>query len=368
MRSTRAFISKSALINNLNTIRNIAPESQIMAVVKANAYGHGIIPISKILRQNGVEFLAVAFAEEAMALRASGDTGNIVIIAPAIPDEAELICQCHAETTVSTFDMVLALNAEAKKQNCIAKIHLYIETGMNREGIRPEESVEFAFKCKSLQNIEMVGICTHFATSTDRDKAFANEQLKLFNNTLAQLSKNNISFKYIHAANSGAIVNLKHSRFNLVRPGISLYGYPPDLGIAKKFDVEPIMTLKTKVALIRTIETGDSVGYNREYIAYDRTKIATIPIGYGDGYFKTLSHKAECLINGKRYPIVGAICMDVMMVDVGKDNINIGDDVVLIGEQGDESISAYDLAIKIGTIPYEITTAISARVPRIIVE
>jgi alanine racemase len=367
MRSTVAEISKSNLKENLKFIRSLAPNTAVMAIVKANAYGHGILPVSDLLRSEGVEFLGVAFPEEGIRLRQSGDSGPIVVLVPAMAEEAMLFCEYDLQPAVSNMEFVEAMSKAASKLQVQAKLHLFIETGMNREGIYPEDTLKFLEYAKKLPNIEFIGICTHFATSSG-DLEYAKLQLSIFNNLLDKLTSASHSFKYIHTSNSGAIANLPEARFNLVRPGMALYGYPPDKSLFGKFDVKPVLTLKSRVALIRRIKAGDTVGYGREFKASKDTSIATIPIGYGDGYFKTLTHKTQCLIAGKFYNMVGTICMDECMVELGDDDVRIGDEVILIGTQGKHSISAYDLSEKIGTIPYEITTAISARVPRIYVD
>lgn len=366
MRSTVAEVNVSNLYYNLKSIRKYSGNSAIMAIVKANAYGHGLIPISKFLRNDGVEFLGVAFPEEGIALRQSGDDMPIVVLGAASPEEASLFVKYDLQSAVSSFDFVEAVSREAKNAGTIANLHLFIETGMNREGIHPNEAVPFLNKSAKLPNIEFVGVCTHFATSCTNIN-YANQQLELFNSALDEITAKGYCLKYIHASNSGGLVNLPQARFNLVRPGIMLYGYEPDSNLYGKLDLRPIMTLKSRIALSRKLLTGESVGYGRSFISEKDTVIATIPIGYGDGYLYTLSHKAQCLIRGKRYNLVGTVCMDAVMVDLEGDEIPAGEQVILIGTDGYESIDCYELADLAGTIPYEITTALSARVPRVYV-
>lgn len=366
MRGTVAIINTSNLIYNLNRIRSLASRAKVMAIVKANAYGHGILETSKCLENNGVDFLGVAFIDEAIQLRKNKIKSPILVLVPENIKDADRFLKYNLQVAVSNLDFVRSLSQAALKTNKTAKIHIYVDTGMTRDGVYPNEALFFVKKCAELPNIKLVGICTHFSTSgTDLD--FARKQLEKFNQVLLTLKTNNFKFKYIHAANSAAIATIPESQFNLVRPGLALYGYSPVPEMNKYFSVKPVMELKSRITLIRGIEKGDSVGYGREFISKKDTKIATISIGYGDGYFKLLNHKTEVIIKGRKYPIVGTVCMDECMVDIGYSDFKIGDEVTLIGNSGDASISAIDLADKIGTIPYEITTNISARVPRIYV-
>jgi alanine racemase len=367
MRTTTAYINKKNLRYNIRRIRALAPNSAIMAVVKANAYGHGLLGISQILRFDGIEFLGVAFANEGVLLRESGDTQPIIVLIPSFPDEAFLFCKYNLQAAISSAEFLEALSKEAEKMNVLVKTHLHLDTGMKRDGIDAKDAVAFMKNYYQLPNIELIAVSTHFATSATNIE-FAKEQLLLFNGTLLKLKEAGFNFRYTHAANSGAIANLPESNFNLVRPGLSLYGYPPTAELRDKLKVKPILSLKTQVVVTRRIKAGESVGYERLFVSKKDTTIATVPIGYGDGYFKTLTGRAQCLIKGKRYNIVGSICMDECMVDCGDDDIKPGDEVVLIGKQGDEEIWVDDIAGWVGTIPYEITTALSARVSRVYIE
>jgi len=367
MRTTTAYINKKNLRYNIKRIRELAPNSAILAIVKANAYGHGLLGTSQILRYDGIEYLGVAFANEGVMLRESGDTQPIIVLIPSFPDEAQYFCKYDLQAAISSEDFLIALSEEAQKRNVMVQTHLLIDTGMNRDGISSNRAVEFMKKFGRLPNIDMHGVSTHFATSPNNIE-FAKKQLKLFNDTVKKLNDEGFAFKYIHASNSGAIANLPDAYFNLVRPGLALYGYAPSAEVREKLKVKPIMSLKSQVVITRRIQAGESVSYDRLYVAKKPTTIATIPIGYGDGYFKTLTGRAYCLIKGKRYPIVGSICMDELMVDCNDDDIKPGDEVVLIGRQGSEEILADEIAGWAGTIPYEITTSISARVSRVYIE
>jgi len=367
MRTTTAYINKKNLRYNIRRIRELAPDSSIMAIVKANAYGHGLLGTSQILRYDGIEFLGVAFANEGVMLRESGDTQAIIVLIPSFPDEAQYFCKYDLEAAISSEEFLISLSKEAQKRNVIVKTHLLIDTGMHRDGIDANHAVDFMKEFGALPNINMHGVCTHFATSpTNID--YAKKQLNIFNDTLSKLKDSGFTFAYYHASNSGAIANMPNAYFNLIRPGLALYGYAPSAEVREKLKVKPIMSLKSQVVVTRRIEAGESVSYDRLYVAKKPTTIATVPIGYGDGYFKTLTGRAYCLINGKRYPVVGSICMDEIMVECNDDDVKPGDEVVLIGKQGNEEILADEIAGWVGTIPYEITTSISARVSRVYIE
>ncbi len=366
MRATVAEISINNLKHNYRRIREIAPNSAMMAIVKANAYGHGMIEISKILQNEGVEFLGVAFADEGASLRKAGINIPIVVLFPGAVEEAPIYCSYDLQPVASSERFISALNNEAIDQNKIIKAHLFIDTGMHREGIKINKLPEFIEFLKEMKNIEIIAANTHFATAPDNTE-FALKQLSLFLITVEKLKQDGYEFQYLHAANSAGIGNFPESQLNIIRPGLSLYGYPPADDLADIFRVRPIMKLKTKVIVTHRIERGESVGYSRLYVADRQTTIVTLPIGYGDGFSRTQTGKANCLINGKKYPIVGSICMDACMADVGDDDIQPGDAAVLIGTQGQESIWATDIAKVINTIPYEVTTAIAARVPRVYV-
>jgi alanine racemase len=313
-----------------------------------------------------VDFFGVAFADEGAILRANGITKPIVIPFPGAIEEAPIYCNYDLQPVASSKRFMTALQKESERYDVKLKAHLFIDTGMHREGIKPNLLPDFLEFMSGLNNIDIIACCTHFATAPD-DREFANYQLRLFLDTIDKLKSEGHEFEYLHAANSAGIGNLPEARLNIIRPGLSLYGYAPSDELNDFYNVKPIMKLKSKVIVTHRIKRGESVGYSRLYFAEKDTTIATLPIGYGDGFSRSLTGKAKCLINGKKYPIVGSICMDACMVDVGDDEIKPGDEVVLIGNQSNESILATDIAKVINTIPYEITTSIAARVPRIYV-
>ena len=367
MRKTQVIINKSALRRNLEFIQSQCKNHEkIIAIVKANAYGHGAVVIARILSQEGIDGFGVAYTEEGVILRNAGIKEPIIILVQQSEEDIPEIVDYNLQPAVSSIEFLSKLNEEAAKYNKIIKVHLFIDTGMSRDGITAEEAVDFVAETKDMRNIKFEGICTHFS-SASLDPVITHHQLDKFNYAIDSLKAAGTEFNLIHAASSAASINFPEARFNAVRPGIVLYGYPPDEQIAYRYNIKPILSLKSNISLLRRIKAGDSVSYSRKFIADRDTTIATVPIGYGDGYIRSLSGKASCIIHNKMYPIVGAICMDELMVNIGDDKLNIGDPVILIGETSSCSVSAYDLANFAGTIPYEITTLIAPRVPRIYV-
>lgn len=362
-RPTVAEINLNNLDYNLDSLRTYLGSCKILGVVKANAYGHGITDIAAALQKKGIDALGVAFADEGRLLREAGITVPILALYPAVDEEAHLFCEYNLDASACSRDFLNTLSEFAGLYNTTVRVHLDVDTGINRDGVRSDEALDFMRETSELPNIKYVGVYTHFATSPD-DIDFARYQLSIFNNTLAELNSNGYQFELIHASNTGGIINLPEANFNMVRPGISMYGILPQSDMLSKISLKPIMTLKTKVIVVRNLKKGESVGYGRLFVAEKDTKIATIPLGYGDGFSKMLTGKAQCIIKGKNYDIVGSVCMDECMINVDDDDINRGDVVTIIGSDGDHSISVYDLADKIGTIPYEITTRITKRVPR----
>ena len=371
MRATKAYINLKNIHHNIDVIQNhISSGVSILTVIKANAYGHGAVEIARELRNSGVDFLGVAFAEEAAELRESGDNGEIIMIVPGRKQDIALLLNYDIQTSVFNLDTLKYYSDYALSQGKKIKVHLYINTGMNRDGIRPESAVEFMKVADNYHGVEFIGLMTHYASSDFRERTFALKQLEKFNYAYEELNKAGYSFQYVHSANSGAIANIPESYSNMVRMGISVYGMMPEEELLDEIPLKPALELKSEVIAVQEIREGETAGYSFQFFIHDSkgTRIAIIPMGYGDGYPRCLSNKAQCLIGGKRYPIVGTICMDQILVEVYDDDIKMGDEVVLIGKQGKEYISVYELANFANTIPYEITTSISKRVPRILID
>lgn len=365
-RSTHVIIDSRALRSNIKLLKeHLSAHTEIMAMVKANAYGHGIIECSRIAIEEGIKYLGIAFASEGVQLRDAGISASLLLMTPPEPEELDAIIQHDIETIICDIDTIKVLSAKAQSHNKTVNIHLFIDTGMHRDGVYPEEALAMAQLIQSTPGLYLKGLCTHFATADSDDTSFMEEQLHIFEHCLERLLEHNIKPDLIHVGNSAAMIRIPEQIGTLARPGLSMYGYSP---IQNTFnDLKPVLELHSAVMSIRRIKKGESVSYGRSFIADKDTTIATIPIGYGDGLFRGLSGKLHCIIHDTLYPVVGNICMDECMVDIGNANIAIGSKVIFIGGNEHLHQSAEDLASLLHTIPYEITTAISARVPRIIV-
>jgi alanine racemase len=364
MRPTRVEISRHALEQNVAYFRSLAPSTKIIAVVKANAYGHGMGLVAPVLEPL-VDAFGVAFAEEGAALRSIGITKPIIVLMTPTSDDAEEIVEHDLDVVACSLDVVQRLNTVARRFGRRVRCHIYVDTGMHRDGLAPEEVPAFVEACAQLEHVEVVGLCTHFARSDERECLTTTRQNQLFAEVLDQLQQNGYRFRWIHAANTGAALQHPATHYSALRIGIGLYGIAP--GQTSAPQLQPALRLATKVTALRSVRAGETVSYGTHYVAKHDTTVATIPIGYGDGFVRMLTGIAECLIGGKRYPIVGAICMDESMVDIGSEPIALGDEVVLIGRQGNQCITAREIADRLGTIPYEVTTLLGSRLERILV-
>lgn len=368
MRLTRAEIDLRALRFNYEGIRKrIGTGVRIMAIVKANAYGHGIIETSKAFVRFGVDYLGVGFAEEGIALRKAGIKVPILVLGGVLGRQIGSFLEHHLEITVSSLDIARQIDEEVRKSgDKRAEVHLKIDTGMERIGVRSENAQKFIDDVCQLPGLSVRGLYSHFATADEADKTFAYEQLHRFEKVVTDAERAGHSIPYVHMANSGAILDMPQSYFTMVRPGIMLYGVYPSRETSESIPLQPVLSLRSAVVFLKEIAAGTSVSYGRRFIAPERTRIATVPVGYGDGFSRGLSGKIAVMIGGKRYPVVGTICMDQLMVDIGMDSpVHVGDDVTLIGADGNGSVGVWEHSETLGTIPYEVLTAISSRVPRI---
>jgi len=365
--STFAEIDLNAIAFNLRGVRKrIGRGVKILAVVKANAYGHGIQQVSNFVIQHSIaDYLGVAFPEEGLQIREAGVKAPIHAFALPSKRQVELFFDYHIEPTISTVNEIKWLNTSAQRRKQMIPVHLKIDTGMSRLGVTVETLPEFLKILSKQSRLEIKGVFTHFATADETDKTFAKKQLSDFHRALEILFQHGIEPELIHCANSATILDLPETYFSMVRPGVMMYGYYPSHETTESIPLKPAMTVKSRVAMVKRIHAGDSVSYGRRFIAQQPTTIANIPIGYADGYFRLLTNRTRVLIGGNAYPVVGSICMDQMMANVGDADIRVGDEVVILGKQGNMAITALHLADILGTIPYEICCAISARVPRI---
>jgi len=370
MRPTRAEIHIDHFLHNLRYIRErVGDATKIMAIVKANAYGHGLDIIARAALESGyVHSFGVATEEEGIRLRKL-TSRPILVLTSALAEEIDIFLSNDLEFTLAEHTLLERIADRARALGTKARVHVKIDTGMRRIGIAPQDSVEF-LRCvlEQIDVVELAGISTHFATSDELDLGFFDHQLSTFRSVLTAVQDAGIPLPEIHAANSGAILQRpKDAAFDIVRPGIMLYGYTPSLELNERYgeDLRPVLELSSCVVFKKTVNKGEGVSYNLRWRAARDTNIVTVPLGYGDGYPRTLTNKAQVIVRGKVRPVVGTICMDQVMVDVGEEDVSIGEKVTFISTDPD-SITAWTLAQTIGTIPYEILTNIAARVPRVV--
>jgi alanine racemase len=359
MKPAVAEIDLSAIEHNIKQIQIKVDPADVMAVVKANAYGHGAVQVSKTVIDAGVKYLGVARLQEAIDLRKNGVKVPILVFGGIQENEKEYVAH-HLDATVFEPSH---LNHIAALDKTIA-VHIKVDTGMGRLGVPWKGALPFIKQCNSATNIIIKGLYTHFATSDEADKKYAHLQLERFKHVLQQCRDAGMEFPYIHAANSGAILDLPDTYFNLVRPGITIYGYYPSAETSESIPLKPVMTFKTRVIYLKTIGKGTSISYGRVYTSKRKTRIATLAAGYADGYNRLLTNTGKVLINNRVFPVVGRVCMDYIMVDLGLDNgVNIGDEAILFGDH--ESVNVLSICQKLNTIPYEVTCWVSNRVPRV---
>jgi len=337
-----------------------------MAVVKANAYGHGAIETSRTLIQHGVTRLAVFSTEEGMALRQAGITVPIVVLGPVFQEQFGDIFASQLTPVVSDPSMLTALAQAAASRAIPYPIHLKIETGMGRLGLTQAELVALISAHKFPPSLRVEGLMTHLADTDATNSDATEEQLRRFRDALKIILKGGFHVPLIHVSNSCGAVRFPSAHFSLVRPGIMLYGYHTLPSTVETPDLRPVLSLKTRVAQLRTIQPGETVSYNRTFTARRPTRIAVLPIGYANGLSRQLSNRGAVLIRGQRAPIAGLVCMDMVMVDVTEiPGTAVGDETILIGRQGNDEITASEIAKWTDTIPYEVLCAISPKIPRL---
>jgi alanine racemase len=359
-----AIVDLSCISHNLNVIKQKAPGKKIIAMVKANAYGHGLVEISRYLERK-VDYLGVAMVDEGILLRKSGISAPILVTGPFLKPQLKKYLEHGIDITVSSITSLEEVEDVARALGITAKIHLQIDTGMMRVGVRDTSATQLFEAALKAQHCDLVSVFSHLATSDNEDLGFSYRQLDQFLNAVSYFEKHGIQPPLFHIANSGAIMRMPESLLDMVRPGIMLYGYHPSPCSEKEALLLPALSLRAKVVYFKVILAGNSVGYGRTWMTPEDTRSVTLLIGYGDGYSRNLSNKCEVLIHGRRYPVIGNISMDHTVVLLGKDEAYRGDEAVLIGSQGTETITADELAQKLGTISYEVLTNISSRIPRV---
>jgi alanine racemase len=366
LRPTWVEVDLDAIGHNVGELRRLAPDAQLMAVVKADGYGHGAQAVARTALEAGATWLGVATVEEGVDLRRVGIVAPTLIFGYVPSEQTGMVLLHGLRPAVFNLDLARALEERGAGLKRQARIHLKVDTGMARVGIRLHELAEFVRQLQAFPHLEIEGVFTHLATADEPENHYAAEQLAEFEQVLALLREMGVNPPVIHAANSAAIMLLPQSHYDLVRAGIAMYGLPPDPAVAWPADLRPALTWRTRVGLVKEIRPGQAVSYGCTYRADQHQRIASLPVGYADGFPRHLSNKGEVLIGDRRCPVVGRVCMDQTMVRLPDDlEVAPGDEVVLIGRQGAETITASDIAQTIGTINYEVLCSISKRVPRL---
>jgi alanine racemase len=363
-------VDLDALRGNLAWIRHrVGPGVKILTVVKADAYGHGLKHTAALLMQSGTDIFGVANLAEARAIRSVGKGWPVLMLGACLPDEVEPAVRDDVRPTISSASEAAAFSTTASRWRKTVPVHLKVDTGMSRLGIETSRALELAQRCSALPGILLEGIYTHFASAED-DSAFTRQQASRFRQVLDSLHKAGIQIPLVHANNSAALLFAPDTNYNLVRPGLLVYGVSPESrrrgDSALLNHLRPALSWKCRVSLVKELPKGTSLSYGRAFIAPRRVRVATLTAGYGDGYLRAASNRAEVLIGGNRCRVIGRVTMDQMLADVSRlSSVAPGDEGVLLGNQGDETITAGELASWCGTIPWEVLTAITYRVPRI---
>ncbi len=369
-RPTSAAIDLGALKDNyLRVKERVGGRASVLAVVKANAYGHGDLETAHVLVGLGCELLGVAIPEEGAKLRHGGIKSPIIVLGGIFPNQADDIVELGLTPVIFDASTAGILNSAAQRRGAVQEVHVKIDTGMGRLGLRAEEAGPFFSKLKGLSNLKLSGLHSHFAESEREDKGFSRTQIAAFQSAVSLARQAGFEPKYVGISNSADIIEpVNGTEFSMVRPGLMLYGSYPDERLRGKIELKPVLSLSTRVLHLKAIQAGESVSYGRRFVARRPSLIATLPIGYADGLPRSLGNNAEVLIRGKRAPIAGTVCMDLIMADVTDvPGVQKNDEAVIIGSQGSETITAEEVAARAGTISYEIFCRISQRVPRVYV-
>lgn len=370
-RPTWVEISLDALRFNLRSFRESLPtDMKILAVVKADAYGHGAVQVAKECMAEGAAYLAVAFMDEALELRRGGITAPVLVLGYTPAEAVPLAVQYNITLNVYSQDVLEALARRSDDEPPV-RIHIKIDSGMGRLGLhQDEEAIAFIEKALSLPGVEVEGLFTHYACADEADKAYTNRQYRKFDRVVKHFLDKGIEFPYVHAGNTATAIDSPEISYNMVRLGIGMYGlYPSDEVRMERVALRPVMSLKTRVVMLKSMEEGAGVSYGALYHTSEGEQVATLAVGYADGFSRMLTGKAEALIRGVRVPVVGRICMDQCMISLnGVNGAELGDEVVMFGSQEGLTLPAEELAEKLGTVNYEIVCMISHRVPRVYVE
>ncbi|MEW6215399.1 MAG: alanine racemase [Nitrospirota bacterium] len=373
-RGAVAEINLSAIAHNLETVKKIVKNRTVIAVVKADAYGHGCIEVSKRLIKEGASYLAVAYTGEAIQLRDAGISAPIIVLFDS--EDIEDFFNFNLIPVVHDIKTASVLSIAARKRGTTIQVHVKVDTGMGRLGLSGDRIINDLVKISEIEGIELAGLMSHFSDADLSDKSYAILQLERFNEIREATSERLNRKIFSHIANSAAVLTFEDAHLDAVRPGLMLYGYSPLIqypnpstpplekggkGGFEPINLVPTMKVKTRILRVRNLPPGSPVSYGRTFITRRQSRIGVLPVGYADGYNRLFSNNAEVLVKGRRVPVVGRICMDLTMVDLtGVEDVREGDEVVILGKQGDESITAHELAYKAKTIPYEILTSLGS--------
>jgi alanine racemase len=365
LRPTHLSIDLDRLTKNYSAIQKHVGDVIVMPILKANAYGHGLVEVGKHFSKIGVKYIGVAFLEEGLLLRESGIDSPILILGGILGTQVPEFIRHNLALTASSIEKLEQVDQVAESMGVTAKVHLKIDTGMERIGVHyynAESLLEASLKCKHTM---IEGIFSHFANADAADLTSAKLQLERFNQVIRFYEDRSLPMPLRHMANSGAVLQLPESHFDLVRPGIMLYGVYPTDEVNQSIEILPALSWTSRVVYFKVVKPNHPVSYGSTWQSDHMVRVVTVPVGYGDGYFRNMSGKAEVIIRGKRYPVVGTICMDQFMVNIEWDSAYNNDKVILVGENESERITIEDLAGWAGTVPYEILTNINTRVPRV---
>lgn len=366
-RPTVCFIDHNALRWNLRQIRaKVGAHVKILAMIKANGYGHGAAAIAQTLVNAGSDAFGVATLEEGIELRQSGIQTPIIVLAGVYLEQLEQFFSHRLTPVIHETASLKEFDAAVAKQGATLVVHLKLDTGMGRLGLLAAESAEWIPELKNLRALKIEGVFSHFSQAESVDGAYTRKQLEIFTNLLERLRSAGIAVPLAHVANSAATITLPAAYFEMVRPGIMLYGVYPSPAMVAQIDLKPVLVWKTAILQLRKVPAGTAISYGQTFVTKRKSLIAALPVGYADGYARLLSNRGQALVRGERAPVVGRVCMDLTMLDVTDiRNVQQGDEVVLLGRQGAAEISADEMAAWANTISYEILTSIGIRVPRI---